>query len=335
MSTGPTVAASLAQNILRWASSQGVDRDHLVTAPAQAAIDAAGEHGRVPRALHDGLWQRLGDTVADPAFALKAAPEILSASSLGVVGMLAMTSGTVGESLQRSVRFSRILKDDLVVRLHETDDRLVIELISNTPLSRPIAEASLFAYPHFFALWSEHPVRPVAALFRHPRPADFAPYERFDCRVDFDQPTLAIVLERNVVHRPMTTAQPEVADYLEAVAQAALDNLADGRDMGVKRRVAHYLRGALTTSAVGLVDVARDLHMSPRSLQRALAEAGVSYRELLDEVRWSVRRTARRLDRHASRANRRALGLFRWKGLPPRLSTLGGAAPSEWRRQKR
>lgn len=62
------------------------------------------------------------------------------------------------------------------------------------------------------------------------------------------------------------------------------------RESGVVAQVRQSISGRLGQGAVKLADVADDLHLSTRTLQRRLSEAGVAYQTLLDATRHELAR---------------------------------------------
>ena len=82
-----------------------------------------GEDARIPSEAVVTIWREIERLLADPSFGLKSAESILKPSSLGVVGLLAMTSKDVGESIDRAVRYSRVVKEDVVARSYLTDPK--------------------------------------------------------------------------------------------------------------------------------------------------------------------------------------------------------------------
>jgi AraC-like DNA-binding protein len=321
-----TALASTTHHILRWAEARGIPMNDLVGKSDQLELARAGDDARVPIALHVSVWQAIERVLADPAFALKSAPSILDVSSLGVVGLLAMTSSNVGDSLARSVKYSRVLKDDVVARLSAVDRELIVELWTEDPLPRAIMDASLFAFRHFAETWSGGAVLPKAVFFRHAKPADVSDYERFGCPVHFGHVVDAIVFDREASAAPLLTAQPEVAHYLEKAADLWMSqHFLESADLQV--RLATVIRETLDEGSSQIEEVARRLGMSTRTLQRELAARQLSYRRLLDEVRWSVagplvattdiplERIAERLGYADGKAFRRAF--HRWAGVAP------------------
>jgi AraC-like DNA-binding protein len=322
----PTALASMTRGILRWAEGQGIAPDNLLGAGGDEQLERAGDSGRVPLELHDAVWGRLEKVLADPSFGLKSASSILEVSSLGVVGLLAMTSSTVGDSIARSVKYSRMLKDDASFRMSVTNDELVIELRTSAPPRRAIADASLYAFRHFGERWSGERVIPRAVFFRYSRPTDTAEYERFECPVYFEHAVEAIAFDREVSTVPLLTAQPEVARYLEMTADVALaTQIVESGEL--KDRVMTAIREGLAEGHADVRDVARELGMSGRTLQRALAHEHLSFRQVLDEVRWSIaarlvaasdlplEQIAERVGYADGKAFRRAFR--RWAGVAP------------------
>lgn len=329
-----TALASMTHGILRWAERQGIPSEALISPENQALVEQAGDSGRVPLELHDSVWHRVEVALADPSFGLRSASSILDVSSFGLLGLLAMTQSTIGESFARSVKFSRVLKDDVNARLVTTDREIVIELWTSQPpmeRARAIADASLYAFRHFAETWTGGVVVPKAVFFRHPKPASAAgmsEYERFGAAVHFEHVVDAIAFDRAVAAVPLPTAQPEVARYLEMTANDWLARFVlDSKD--VTSRVRASIHEALVEGEGQweIQDVARRLGMSARTLQRALAGEGVTYRHVLDEARWAIagplvaskamplERVAEQLGYADGKAFRRAFR--RWAGVAP------------------
>lgn len=326
----PTNLASLARGILAWAEARGLEAGRLLSAAELVPERLEGEETRIPHEQHSALWRELTTILGDPAFGVKESESILSASSLGVVGMLAMTSRTVGESIDRSVRYGRVLREDVVARSYLTDRLLVVELRPVSPQPRAMAEASVAAFRHLLQRWSGQPIAAREVYFQHAQPADRKPYERvFPCPIRFQQPTNAILFDRAVAELPLTTAQPEVARYLEQLARAKLQALEarDALDQDLVASVRAAVREGAEKGEINLASVARSLGMSDRSLQRALAKEGLEFRGLVDEARWavaaplltgselSVEEIAERLGYSDAKAFRRAFR--RWAGVAP------------------
>ena len=146
--------------------------------------------------------------------------------------------------------------------------------------------------------------------------------------IHFGQLVDAIAFDRSVEAVPLLTAEPEVARYLELTADSWLARHAIGDGTHLHASVTGAIEETLELGRSDVVEVARRLGMSPRTpLQRALTEQNLSFRRILDEVRWSIAepllvasdlpidRIAERLGYADGKAFRRAFR--RWKGIRP------------------
>jgi AraC-like DNA-binding protein len=325
----PTNLASLTRGILEWAERQGVERAGLlrsVDLDAHALDDA---DARVPREAHVSLWRETERELGAPEFGLRSVGGILSASTMGVVGLLAMTSANVEESVARAVTHFGLLMEDVAARSYATGELFVIELTPRTVQPRALADASLASFLHFMRAWTGEDVRAREVFVQHAQPADLSDYERiFGCRVRFGQPTNAIVLDREVMALPLRTAQPDVSGYLARQARAKQDELARREGNGnMPSSLAAAVRDAVEAGDARIGTVARHLGVGARTLQRTLAARGLAYRQLVDDARWALagplvaatelpfEEIAERLGYGDAKAFRRAFR--RWSGLSP------------------
>ncbi len=121
------------------------------------------------------------------------------------------------------------------------------------------------------------------AWFAHPRreQAD-AVAARFGCAVAFGAADCGLTLARDWLERAAPTADAPLFEFLQAQARAQLANLA-ARD--IVTQVAQVVETRLPGGSVSGDAIAAAMAMTLRSLQRHLADAGTSYREVLQHVR--------------------------------------------------
>ena len=118
----------------------------------------------------------------------------------------------------------------------------------------------------------------------HPAPSSIAEHERvFECPVRFGAAACRMVIDRAVWETPTANLNPPVFEVLRDHASLLLERLpqAGGHGSVVRAAIRRELRGGDPS----LEHVAKQLAMSPRTLQRRLRDLGESYADLLDEVR--------------------------------------------------
>ena len=129
------------------------------------------------------------------------------------------------------------------------------------------------------------PLPGAIVYLRRPARGDAAEFERaFRCPVRFDQAVNALVLPARLLSTPSRFANPLTAERIEELAIALETRAARATE---RAKVADVVR-TLTISGVRVdrTHVARRLGMSPRTLQRALAREGLTFKEVRDDILW-------------------------------------------------
>ena len=104
--------------------------------------------------------------------------------------------------------------------------------------------------------------------------------------MDFDQRSTIVRFPVDQLSLPLRPPDPALLSILEAQADKLLAELpqGDGFDQTVRLAISRYCRSGTPT----LDNVARELRMSGRSLQRKLQARGLSFQGLLDETRLTL-----------------------------------------------
>jgi len=267
-----------------------IERHDLAPEPLfrAAGIDPAiihDPHGFIERRKSDALMQALAGRIADPAFGLQAA-RCWHPSNLGTLGYAWQSSSTLHAALKRLVRYWRIVIADVAVRLDESPEG--VEFVHTPPaldsasdgIRGDIAMAVIYDmcrtnYGGAF--------RPLRLAYRHPAPADARPYETFfGCPVAFGADANRLLIGRTEADHPLPTGNRDLAAVHDRILVEQLAGL-DKANVVARFRVSLLER--MTLGEFAEEDIARDLHMSRRSLQRRLAEADASYQSLVDDTR--------------------------------------------------
>lgn len=174
--------------------------------------------------------------------------------------------------------------------------------------------------------------RPAGVHFEHRRPAETTLYERiFRCPVYFDEPLAGLTFPAADLERPLTTSDPKLyrilSTYLKELGGPAADDFT-GR---VRSEVLH----AIDAGRPSIAAVAESLGMSRSRLQRRLRKEGVSYRELLEDVRFGLARKYLEDTDWPLATITDVLGYADPAVFTRAFRRLAGLTPSEWRRRAR
>jgi AraC-like DNA-binding protein len=211
--------------------------------------------------------------------------ESLPLGSLGFAEYYAMTSSTLREALGRVVRVFRTLAECIDLDFVEEGDRamFVHREVARPRFSARLAETFFAVVAHRCRIYVGQAFVPIEARFIHPE-RDAHPelarvlgvVPRFDA--DYD----ALVFPREVLDRPLRTADRLASDVLDRTFQDLERRVTR---ISLPTRVLEALRLALSRGDARLDCVAKTLGLSGRTLQRRLEAEGSSFHTLLEQCR--------------------------------------------------
>ena len=151
----------------------------------------------------------------------------------------------------------------------------------------------------------------------------------FGCRVRFKADRNALVFRSSDLDRPFVTYN----DELLAIIGTQLDSELEGRkmSMNVSEQVKNTLRRSLAGKRSTLQDVAQELGLSARTLQRRLTDAGITFQQLVEETRRDL--AHHYLKQSAVELNETAflLGYEDANSFYRAFQVWEGTSPGEWR----
>lgn len=204
----------------------------------------------------------------------------------GLLGFTLMTSGTVVELAKLLRRFHHLLNDVFEVQRGLDGPRFLLRLVpASAETSHRLARLSLTVWAQRLRWLTGCPDLKLDASFEGPAPLDVAPYRRiFGGTVRFDQDTNTMWGDASFVDLPIVSRDTASHSLLQGQALKQLEQLSRGED-GIVDRVRGLIRSRLDSGALSLEDIATELKLPARTMQRRLDEAGANFRLMVDEVR--------------------------------------------------
>jgi len=232
----------------------------------------------------DNLWRKASQIIDDPCFGLKAA-EYWHPSNFGALGYAMLASNTLRTALERVDRYHRFLSDERFIELIETEEGLTFTLIpSHEKRDIPARNDAILAITMSMCRMNYiEDLAPVSVTFTHPRPSCSAKfYEYFRSPVVFKAPTNSLTLPIEAVEKSLPGSNPQLAELNDQVMIEYLAQLDHDR---IAEKVKAVIIDQLPSGNVTDENVARELYMSSRNLQRQLQSAGTTFNTLLNEIR--------------------------------------------------
>jgi AraC-like DNA-binding protein len=274
---------SLPANDLRALMSAfervGYDSEWLL---ASAGIPTAEVNDPDARISSESLG-RIVTAAQQRRFTPNLAMELARVTALGafpLLDYLVMTSDTVGAGVRQLARYYRLIGNPVVIELQESPEGIRVEMASGAAFSVEFLATLMVLH-----LRNETDARFAAGSVsvKH-EPADVAAWESvLGCRVHHSAPWNGLSVPCTSWSLPLRRRDPVLRQILEARADDVLGRLP--ARTGLAREVQRALASRGAGSDMRIEALARQLAMSPRTLQRRLASEQVSYHELLDDAR--------------------------------------------------
>jgi AraC-like DNA-binding protein len=250
---------------------------------AQAGVhraDLDDPDARIPRSVWGPVFSRALEQRPMKNAGMRLAA-VTPFGAFPLIDYLIATSQNVGEGVTRLGRYLRLAEARSVPDAHEAEDPIRVSLEgSDTPFS---AEFAVTLNLLHFREQTENRFRAAYASFCH-TPDDVAEMERvLGCPVHPGASWNGWALAHETWQLPLRRRDPVLSSLLQRQADDAMARLPPME--GVAAEVRRALAPRLGSGDTRIETIARALATSTRSLQRRLAAAGVSYRQLVDVAR--------------------------------------------------
>jgi AraC-like DNA-binding protein len=206
---------------------------------------------------------------------------------LGLLYYVMASSQTLGDALKRVARYSDITNEALVVRYREQNGLMINLSYSGVPrhLDRHQIEFCMFAVLRLCRVLTGRNLVPQHFWISHHRSGTNSETARFvGTAMEFGASTDEFALNFSARELPLVHADPYLNNLLLKCCEAALVNRS-GNVSQLRTRVENAISSLLPHGRVVVDDVARSLGMSQRTLARNLADEGLNFTEVLQQLR--------------------------------------------------
>lgn len=210
--------------------------------------------------------------------------------SLGLIGLLAKCSATVGTALRSIVRYMHLHIRGALTTLEESGSLAIFSYEVHdlgAEATDHIADGSLGTMFNIMVELCGPHWKPIEVRFEHRKPSDMAPYHRrFQAPMSFGMNDNSLVFAASWLSRPLPAVEPELRRLLEE----QVDMLEVQYRDDFPEQVRSLLRTGLLANRGSADQVAALLSIHSRTLHRRLAAHGTNFRSLVDECRYAIAR---------------------------------------------
>jgi len=246
--------------------------------------------------------------------------EISTVSVMGIVGNLMQSSPDLLSSFENLIQFVSTATDMILfgVKRNVHEISLTYKPVTLYAKTSPIAarhsiEQSMSGTLNVFGHLAGKKIKPLRTTFKHKRSGDLSEYHRvFGSNVTFNSEGNHLVFRKEDLLTPVVSQDKT----LFAMFEKLLKEKKSTKQQTLPVQIKHLVRTDFQGQIPSLEVIAARLNMTPRTLQRRLADEGVNFRALVSAIQKDL-----------------ADELFKLKGRVSQVAGLMGYAdPSAFRR---
>lgn len=224
--------------------------------------------------------------------------EAMQIQHLGLVGILVMCCSSTREVFELHSRYGALVGNGLHTRYVEQGEELCMEVTvpeGHFPLHRHDYEFSLGGWLRLFMQLVGEPSAPLRIELPYPAPDDDSEIRSLvKAPISYGHAQARVYFPERFAHLPLMAADPALKQTLEAQARKRLQELrgelveSDPQLTEIRRRIAEKLAYGVPT----IEQIAEDMQVAVRTLQRQLDNRSSSYSQLLEQVRAEMAKQA-------------------------------------------
>lgn len=283
---------SYVKLVTEYCQQQGLDSADLFCAAGLPRLpdDSGGEPERIPFRQFMALCECAAMLLQDDALGLKLGRAI-KPGYYGIHGHAVMSARTLGECLDRSERFHRLVHDGGCNLVARRGDQVIMSYHSNIPelddlgrLQNDLSLAAWISFARWLGCITDYPLDWVS--FTHDQPMNADLYgEIFECPVQFGTAQNAIAFPAHFLALPNPQTNPVILRIMDDLSERALLILQPIHGPDWLHRARHLISQSLHLGLPSLDQLATQLAMTPRQLRQELKKHNLLFTSLLEETR--------------------------------------------------
>ena len=285
--TLPTVTGFAARKLLAVLHQRNVALAPLLKRADLTTHDLTDRQHRITAAAQSRLLEVASETLKDDALGFHLATQS-NPREAGLLFYIASAAKTVGGALALFERYFRIVNEAVRLKLTRVPDGAILQ-VGFVGLSRYHAQQNAeFGIAVILKALREVVglnIRPTRVGFMLGHDSNLREFERFfGCPVEFRASSDWLEFSAQTLALPLVTEDQNLLEALKPVCDAALRERGT-RQGTLRASVENEVQRALPNGDIRKPGIAKALGISARTLSRRLADEGVTYAEVVDDLR--------------------------------------------------
>lgn len=314
--------------------SMGRDPAPFLRAVGLRAGDLSDPQTMIPRDAARELLEITARATGAEDFALRLAAQ-RKLSTLGPISLVLREEATARQAIDTLCRYLKLVNPSLILVVEETSDWVIIreDLLPSPGLSmRQSVELAVGTLHRMLCDLIGPDWKPSEVSFTHRPPVQLQAHRAFFGRAPkFNQEFNGLICAAEDLSRPRVLNDPGAAALARKLLESALRARADS----IQDLCMQTIRALLPGGECSATQVARLLRLDRRSIHRQLAAQGLSYTQLLDQVRIDLVKSHLRESDLAVSEIAGLLGFSRLSSFGHWFQGQFGCSASQWRQGQR
>ena len=327
-----TIAICFVAAALQSVHGRNLDADELLATVGLSSSLLQVPQARVSAKHYGALWRAIAAALDDEFFGQDS-----RRMKVGTFAMLChsvLSCKTLGQALDRSLRFYRLILDDIsgAAERDAKEARIVLHEHAPGRSQRVFAHELLLMLLYGVSCWLVGRRIPILRTeFSYAEPAHSAEYRLMYCAdLRFNRPHTLLAFEASYLDLPVVQNERSAKEFLRTAPESILLKYKNVSSLTarVRRRVRQYLPGTVPD----FEELAAEMSMTPATMRRRLHEEGESYQSIKDQLRRDLAIS------YLSHSNRSVMDIALELGFSERSAfhrafrKWTGASPGEFRR---
>jgi AraC-like DNA-binding protein len=280
-----TISICFVAAALQSVRDRGLNADEMLSNVGLAPSLLLVPQARVSAKHYGALWRNIALALDDEFFGQDS--RRMKSGSFAMLCHAAVACKTLGQALERSLRFYSLILDDISGALvrEATEARIVLHERVPGAGQRVFAHELLLLMLYGVSCWLVGRRIPILrAEYSFPEPAHSAEYRLMYCAdLRFERPNTAIAFEGGYLDLPVQQNERSIKEFLRTAPESILLKYKNGSSLSarVRRRLRQFEPGEVPD----FEGLAGELNLAPATMRRRLHEEGTSYQSIKDQLR--------------------------------------------------
>jgi AraC-like DNA-binding protein len=279
-----TIAICFVAAALQSVDGRNLNADELLANVGLSSSLLQVPQARVSAKHYGALWRAIAAALDDEFFGQDS--RRMKVGSFAMLCHAVLSCKTLGEALDRSLRFYALILDDISGSAERDAKEARIILHEAAGVSqRVFAHELLLMLLYGVSCWLVGRRIPILRTeFSYAEPAHSAEYRLMYCAdLRFNRPNTLLAFEASYLDLPVVQNERSAKEFLRTAPESILLKYKNGSSLTarVRRRLRQFLPGTVPD----FEQLAQEMNMTPATMRRRLHEEGESYQSIKDQLR--------------------------------------------------